>query len=200
MKPATALRKHTLLVGFAAVLLPLVILLALQYRWLVELDHTSAKAQEATSDNYLEAVADKVESRYRNDAERLLNVPPNLFTENGLEDAAYYFKKKGVTGAKRLFVVSFVNDHPGTVYYFEPSCSSFSPPLWSPEVQAVYVAVSPFALLAHKGGVLAEPVEVLVDQRDPGSRMILNPITDESSHPIGVAGMILDESWFRNEV
>ncbi|MES1244099.1 MAG: HAMP domain-containing sensor histidine kinase [Acidobacteriota bacterium] len=200
MKPATALRKHTLLVGFAAVLLPLAVLLALQYRWLVKLDHTSAKAREATSDNYLEAVADKVESRYRNDAERLLNVPASLFTEDGLDKAARYFKKKGVTGAKRLFVVSFVNDMPGTIYYFEPSCSSFSPPVWTPEVQAVYAAVSPFALLAHKDSVLPEPVEVLVDQRDPAYRMILNPITDEASHPIGVAGMILDESWFRDEV
>ena len=60
MKLATALRKHTLWVGFAAVLVPLTFLLVLQYRWLVELVHTSAKVQEATLDNYLEAVAGKV--------------------------------------------------------------------------------------------------------------------------------------------
>src|SRR5690348_13007823 len=129
MKPTTALRKHTLLVGFAAVLLPLVILLGLQYRWLVKLDHTSAKAKEATSDNYLEAVADKVETRYRSDAERLLNLPPGLFTQDRLDKAATHFKKKGVSGAKRLFVASFVNGHDGHVYYFEPTCSSFQPPL-----------------------------------------------------------------------
>ncbi len=200
MKPATALRKHTLLVGFAAVLLPLVILLGLQYNWLVKLDHTSAKAQEATSDNYLEAVADKVETRYRNDAERLLNVPPVLFTENGLEKAAKFFKKKGVTGARRLFVVSFVNDHPGHVYYFERTCSSFQPPLWSPELQAVYVAVSPLATLARKGGRVPEPVQILVDQRYPEYRMILNPITDDASRLVGVAGILLDESYFRDEL
>jgi signal transduction histidine kinase len=200
MKPATALRKHTLLVGFAAVLLPLVILLALQYNWLVELDHTSAKAQQATLDNYLEAVADKVESRYRTDAERVLNLPPIHFTQDRLDKAALYFKKKGVTGAKRLFVASFVNGHEGDVFYFEPSCSSFSPPKWSPELRAVDVAVSPLVTLAHKGGALAEPVEVLVDQRDPEYRMILNPITDDASKLVGVAGMILDESYFRDEV
>jgi signal transduction histidine kinase len=200
MKPATALRKHTLLVGLAAVLLPLVILLGLQYRWLVELDHTSAKAQEATLDNYLEAVADKVETRYRNDAERLLNLPAYLFTQDRLDKAAIYFKKKGVTGARRLFVASFVNGHDGDIFYFKPSCSSFSPPAWSPELRAVYVAVSPLHTLAHKGGPLPEPVGVLVDQRDPRYRMILNPITDDASELVGVAGMILDESWFRGEV
>jgi signal transduction histidine kinase len=141
-----------------------------------------------------------VESRYRTDAERVLNLPATLFTQDRLDKAALYFKKKGVTGAKRLFVSSFVNGHDGDVLYFEPSCSSFSPPTWSPEVRAVYVAISPLATLAHKGGVLAEPVEVLVDQRDPESRMILNPITDEASKLVGVAGMIVDERWFRDEV
>ncbi|HEX3128451.1 MAG TPA: HAMP domain-containing sensor histidine kinase [Thermoanaerobaculia bacterium] len=200
MKPTTALRKHTLLVGFAAVLLPLVILLGLQYSWLVKLDHTSAKAKEATSDNYLEAVADKVETRYRSDAERILNLSPGLFTQDRLDKAAMYFKKKGVSGAKRLFVASFVNGHDGHVYYFEPTCSSFQPPLWSPELQAVYVAVSPLATLARKGGTVPEPVQVLVDQRYPEYRMILNPITDDTSRLVGVAGMILDESYFRDEL
>jgi signal transduction histidine kinase len=200
MKIATALRKHTLWVGFATVLAPLVVLLALQYRWLVTLDHTTAKAQEATLDNYLEAVVDKVETRYRNDAERQLNLPPTLFTLDRLDKAALYFKKKGVTGVRRLFVASFVNGHDGEILYFEPSCATVKPPKWSSELRAVYVAISPLQTLAHKGGALPEPVELFVDQRDPGYRMILNPITDEASKLVGVAGMILDEGWFRSEV
>ncbi len=201
MKPSRALRKHTLLVGFAAVLLPLVILLALQYRWLVKLDHTSARAQEATLDNYLEAVADKVESRYRNDAERLLNLPPTLFADDRLDKkASLYFRKKGVSGARRLFVASFVNSEAGKVLYFEPSCASFEPPSLSNELRAVYVAISPLAMQAYKKTPLPEPVEVQVDQRDPEHRIILNPITDDTSTVVGVAGMILDESYFRNEV
>jgi signal transduction histidine kinase len=187
-------------VGTAAVLLPLAVLLCLQYKWLVRLEHNSAKIHDATLKNYLEAVVDKVEWRYRNDAERVLNIGNYVFLNDRLDKAAYHFKKKGVTGVKRLFVASFVNGNHGKVLYFEPSCSSFAPAEWSDEVRAIWVAYAPLLTLAHKGGVLPEPVQVFVDHRDPEYPMILNPITDDASQVVGVAGMILDEDWFRNEV
>ncbi|MEA2561170.1 MAG: two-component system, OmpR family, phosphate regulon sensor histidine kinase PhoR [Acidobacteriota bacterium] len=197
---ATFLRRHTLWVGLIAVLAPLAVLLCLQYSWLVTLEHNSAKVQEATLKNYLEAVVDKVEWRYRNDAERVLNVGNYVFLNDRLDKAAYHFKKKGVTGVKRLFVASFVHDNHGKVLYFEPSCSSFTPAEASEEARAIYVAYSPLLTLAHKGGVLSEPVQVFVDHRAPEYPMILNPITDDASRVVGVAGMILDEDYFRNEV
>ncbi|HEX6861603.1 MAG TPA: HAMP domain-containing sensor histidine kinase, partial [Thermoanaerobaculia bacterium] len=200
MTPATFLRKHTLWVGLAAVLAPLVVLLFLQYRWLVKLEDTSAKAHEATLDNYLEAVVDKVEWSYREDAERVLNIGNYVFLNDRLDKAAYHFKKKGVTGVKRLFVASFVNGNRGKVLYFDPSCSSFAPAEWSEEVRAIWVAYSPLSTLAHKGGVLPEPVQLFVDHRAPEYPMILNPITDDASRVVGVAGMILDEDHFRSEV
>ena len=129
MTPGTFLRKHTLWVGLIAVLAPLAVLLGLQYSWLVTLDRNSAKVQEVTLKNYLEAVVDKVEWRYRNDAERVLNVGNYVFLNDRLDKAAYHFKKKGVTGVKRLFVASFVHDNHGKVLYFEPTCSSFTVPM-----------------------------------------------------------------------
>ena len=197
---ATFLRKHTLWVGLIAVLVPLAVLLCLQYRWLVTLEQTSAKAHEATLENYLEAVVDKVEWRYRNDAERVLNVGNYVFLNDRLDKAAYHFKKKGVTGVKRLFVASFVHGNRGKVLYFDPGWSSFTPAEASEEARAIYVAYSPLSTLAHKGGVLPEPVQVFVDHRAPEYPMILNPITDDASRVIGVAGMILDEDHFRNQV
>jgi len=197
---ATFLRKHTLWVGLIAVLAPLAVLLCLQYSWLVTLEQTSAMVQEATLENYLEAVVDKVEWRYRNDAERVLNVGNYVFLNDRLDKAAYHFKKKGVTGVKRLFVASFVHENQGKVLYFDPSCSSFTPAEASEEARAIYVAYSPLLTLAHKGGVLSEPVQVFVDHRAPEYPMILNPITDDASRVVGVAGMILDEDYFRNEV
>lgn len=200
MTPATFLRKHTLWVGLIAVLAPLVVLLFLQYRWLVKLEDTSTKAHEATLDNYLEAVVDKVEWSYREDAERVLNIGNYVFLNDRLDKAAYHFKKKGVTGVKRLFVASFVNGNHGKILYFDPSCSSFAPAEWSEEMRAINVAYSPLSTLAHKGGVLPEPVQLFVDHRAPEYPMILNPITDDASRVVGVAGMILDEHHFRNEV
>ncbi|HYN19933.1 MAG TPA: HAMP domain-containing sensor histidine kinase [Thermoanaerobaculia bacterium] len=200
MRLATFVRRHTLWVGFAAVLIPLVVLLCLQYQWLVKLDHTSAKANEAVLKNYLEAVVGKVEWRYRNDAERLLNLDSSLFTSGHLDKAAYYFKKKGVTGVKRLFVASFVGDSSGKILYFKADCAQFAPAEWSEEMRAISVAYSPLSTLAHKDGVLPEPVRVFVDERDPEFPMILNPITNDRSRVVGVAGMILGEGYFRDVV
>jgi len=196
MKLASGVHRRRLWLGFAAVLVPLVILLALQYRWLVQLDHTSAKAKHAGLKNYLEAVTGKIEWTYREDAERVLNLPPSIFTQDRLEKAAHHFKKKGVQGAERLFVMSFSNDHKGDVLYFDPSCDSFSMPPWSPEVRAVLAATAPWSMLARKG----EPVEralLSVDERDPNYRVVLNPITDDASRVVGVAGMVLDTEHFR---
>ena len=199
MQLASALRQRTLWVGLVAVIVPLAALLILQYRWLVKLDHTSAIAHQATLDNYLEAVAYEVKHEYGAAAERLLNVPLSTFTQDRLDKAASHFKKKRVEGVRRLFVASFANGNEGQPLYFQPSCAEFSPPHWSPEVRAVWVATSPWRTLAHKGGTL-ETVELVVDQRDPQVRMILNPITDDSSRVVGIAGMILDEEHFRTEV
>src|SRR5262245_60038869 len=125
------LHRQTLWIGFIAVLVPLLILLGLQYRWLVKLDHTSALAQQATLSNYLEAVTSEVKYFYSGVAERGLNVPVSVFTQGRLDKAAHYFKKKGVEGARRMFVVDFVDKEGGYPLFFEPSCDSLSLPSWS---------------------------------------------------------------------
>jgi len=199
MEPRRPLRRRTLWLGFAAVLLPLALMLCLQYRWLVKLEEASAAARQAALTNYLEAVAGEVELFYTGNAERVLNIPAYVFTQGRLDKAALYFKKKAPEGVRRLFVVSFVGDTPGRPLYFNPSCSTFEPGEWSPEMRAVVVATSSWQTLAHKGGVV-EPVALAVEERDPDHRIVLNPITDDSSRVVGVAGMILDETWFRRHL
>ena len=192
-----ALKRRTLWLGFLAVLVPLVVLLCLQYRWLVKLEHASTVAQRAALDNYLGAVAGEVELRYRAIAERSLNLPSYVFTKEGaLGNAAAYFRKKPPEGARRLFVVDFEGEAAGKPLYFDPECATLEPAPWSPEVRAVYVAASSWQILAHKGGVV-EPVSLSVEERDPEHRILLNPITDEDSRVVGVAGMVLDEGWLR---
>jgi len=197
MKLARPPKRHTLWIGMAAVLVPLLVLLALQYRWLVELDQGSAKIHKATLNTFLEGVLAEVDYTYR-EAGHALDLPAMVFTQNDLAKAALYFKKKGPKGAKRLFVVSFVAGD-GEPLYFQPSCSSFEPPKWSPETRAVAAASAPWQLLAHKGAVI-EKVRLMVDERDPHFRILLLPITDDDSKLVGLAGMILDEDEFRGEV
>ncbi len=202
MKLDGGLRRQRLWAGFAVVLLPLLVLLALQYRWLVKLDQTSTKAHQAELDNYLEAITEKVEYTYRKDAERVLNLPAYMFTQGQIEKAEQHFRKKGVEGAKHLFVYSFVvdPDHPkDSLLYFDPSCARLTPPKWSSEVRAVSAAAAPWRLLAQKEAPVKRAV-LTVDERDPDVRILLNPITDDAWRVVGVAGMVLDPEHLRREV
>ena len=197
MKLAALPKRHTLWVGFVAVLAPLLVLLALQYRWLTRLEETSATVQKAVLNNLLDSIAKNVDHYYRDSAQRVLDLPAQVFTRDQLPEAAHLFKKKGVEGVKRLFVVSFLNgDGP---QYFYPSCASFEPPVWSPELRAVWVAISPWKMLAHKGASI-ERVRVMVEEKDPSYRILLYPITDDSSRLVGLAGMVIDEDYFRRTV
>jgi len=197
MKLATLPKRHTLWVGFVAVLVPLLVLLALQYRWLTRLDETSTLVHKASINNLLESISQNVDYYYRNNAERVLDLPASVFTEDRLDQAAHLFKKKGVEGVKRLFVVSFLNnDGP---QYFYPSCSSFEPAGWSPELRAVHVATSPWKILASKRAVL-ERVRIMVEEKDPDYRILLFPVTDDASRLVGMAGMVLDEQYFQSAV
>ncbi|MFL6192620.1 MAG: sensor histidine kinase [Thermoanaerobaculia bacterium] len=190
-------KRSTLWVGFVAVLVPLAVLLGLQYRWLRELDCSAEALHKAQLHGSLGAVSQNVEVFYAN-ASRVLDLPASVFTQDQLDRAAKLFKKKGVEGSKHLFVMSFVNgnDEPR---FFRPSCVSFAPPPQSPESRAVLMAVAPWKILAYKGGRL-ERVRLMVEEKDPAFRILLYPITDDSSRLVGVAGMVLDEGYFRRHV
>ncbi len=163
MKLAALGKRNTLWVGFVAVLVPLAVLLAFQYRWLRELDSFSERAQKAQVESLLEAVSKNVEYFYT-DAGQVLDLQPAIFTQNQLDHAAYQFKKKGVVGVKRLFVMDLRDgDEP---LYFSPSCASFYQPDSTPEARAVAVAVAPWKALYHKDGIL-ERVRLFVEEKDP---------------------------------
>ena len=179
----------------AAALVPLALLLVLQYRWLVRLEHVSAVASRATLDNYLEAVVSAVEVHYRGIGERALNLSPALFTADKLHKAAYYFRKKGADGAGRLFVVAFEGETAGQPFFFDPASGELVSPPWSEEMRPVYVAIAPWKVLAMKHGTL-ERTALSLDDRDPGSRMILNPITDDGGRVVGLAGLVIDPKHF----
>ena len=190
------IKRHTLWLGFAAALVPLALLLALQYRWLVKLDHTSTQAHEATLANYLEAVVSEVQTVYQAKAERALNLPASIFTPERIQKAAHHFKKKQVDGARRFFVLlpPPAEGHHTTLLYYDPATVSLVEPEYSPEVRAVWVAAAPWLTLAKKGGTV-DTVAPTADERDPENRILLYPITDDASRPVGLAGMILDPEY-----
>jgi len=193
------IRRHTLLLCFEAVLVPLVILLGMQFVWLGHLKRASALAHKAALHNFLESVGTEVQYYYRSGAERALNLPASLFTEGKLDQVAYHWKKKPVEGARRLFLADFTREQFGNWLVFNEQLDRLESPPASDESLAMILASSPWQLVRFHG--LPPGVSSLqVDERNPEYRFILNPIFDESSKVVGVTGMLLDESYFRDQV
>src|SRR5712691_5165783 len=198
-KLTTFLKQHTLWAGFAAVLAPLGVLLGLQFVWLLKLERMSAMAHRAALHNYLAAVGTEVEYFYRKSAERALNVPAPLFTQGHLGEAAASWAKKPTDGARRLFLVDYTRERFGNFLVYDPARHALVSPPASEEALAIIVACMPWQLLSYHGGT-TETVALRVDERNPDHRIILNPITDDASRVVGVAGMILDVGYFERDL
>ena len=196
---AAFVKRHSLWAGFLAVLAPLVVLLGLQYTWLTRLKQVSALAQKAAHSNYLEAIGTEVQYFYRSTAERALNLPASLFTEHRLEEAAYYWKKKPVEGVTDLFLVDYTRDRFGNFYIYDSGHAGLDPLPASDEALAIIVACAPLQIQSYRR-TGAGTQALKVDERTPEFRLILNPITDDESRVVGVAGMILDETYFRDRL
>jgi signal transduction histidine kinase len=192
-------RRRTLWLGVLAVLVPLAILLALQYWWLTELEHNSAIAREASLENYLEAITKEVEYFYTKIAERALNLPADLFEETTIHKAGHFFKKKEIPGAKQLFIVSFITKERDDIFFYNPAEHTMEVPEWSDEVVAVWAATSPWEIYRKRGSKVDTTV-LTVDQHDTWNRIILNPITDQDWKIVGLAGLIVDQKTFEAEL
>ncbi len=189
--------RRVLWAGMLAVLLPLGVLLALQYWWLADLERNSAIARKATLDNYLETITKEVHYYYYKISERALNLPPEFLEPDNIEKAGAHFKKKEVKGAKRLFVVSFLTKE--SLRFYDPATHEMYPPKFSEETVAVWAAASPWSYLRKKGTKI-ETTALSVDQHDPDYRIIINPITDDHWKVVGLAGLIVDQDHFEKEV
>jgi hypothetical protein len=148
------LGRHGLAVGFVAVLLPLGLLLGFQYRWLLDLEATSAAAERSYLRNYLEGVSARVETFYRQQAERSLNLSPHVFLDDDPELVARHFRRKKPDGAKLLFAVNFVPDRWGGILVFDPLTELFGEPADVSMARAVSIALAPWKTAADKGSPL----------------------------------------------
>jgi len=193
------IKRHVLLTGFFAVLLPLGILLAMQYIWLARLEQTTAIAERSALGNYLEAISNEVTHFYWRLSERALNIPSDLFRDAELEQASHYLKKKQVEGAKYLFVVSYTQHGWGKLVLFDPRSGQFDPVMERSTERAIHVALAPWKTVAYQGASL-QAHETSVNENDPSNRIILNPITQDENKLVGVAGLIVDNEYFNDEV
>src|SRR5262249_40370231 len=101
------MRRHLRPAWVLVTLVPLALLLWMQYRWLESLQAVSTIANRAALDNALKSIATDVQYFYSSQAERTLNVPSSTFIEGSLQDIARTWSRREVEGIRRLFVVDF---------------------------------------------------------------------------------------------
>ena len=195
------LKFHRLWLGLGAVAIPLALLLGLQLKWLSSLERTSAIAEKAWLSNYIEAVSNEVEFFYRAQAERTLNIPDELFARPEGKLAAH-LRKKNVEGVRAIFVARFdAEEGPwNDLLVFDPDRATW---VEEPDDETIFaaidIALSPWEILANKG-VLLTSHNMTVDEKDPSNRIVLSPISDDACRVIGVAGLVIDTDFFREEL
>jgi signal transduction histidine kinase len=181
--------------AFAAVLVPLTILLVLQLRTLTHLQETSAAAHLLALKGYGRTVLRTAEAFYRQKADDALQVPAGLLEPERREALAMHFAARDGRWAKRYFVVRF-DGETATPIFFTPKSRAMQPQPDDAEARAARVAAAPWRFLADEGTPV-QSAATGVDEQDPDNRVVLRPILDGNAHVRGIAGAILDSAYFR---
>ena len=187
-------RRGAFWIGLVAVLAPLALLLGLQYRWLGRLEEADAVLRRASLGNFLEAVATEHEYFYRSRGEKLLSVPPELFSEGRLAKMAGLWQGQDLDGLRTLFLVDYTRSEFGNflVYDFEKG-NLYTPPS-SDESLAIILACAPWQMRNERRAVTG-PGPLRVDEGDPAHRIVLRTVTDESHTVVGIAGFLADDEF-----
>jgi signal transduction histidine kinase len=191
-------KNRLLWIGVTAVMVPLAVLLGLQYRWLIELQRHSTVARQATLENYLGAIANDVGYFFTSTADRILTLPPNAYDEATIQQAAQFFGTRKLDGVSRVFVVTY-QPIPKLFFYDEATRSMVEQSTPSADSRAVWVASSPWSTLHKTLGEIVS-TDLAVNGHDPERRIILNPVTDENHFLIAITGLIVDQSYFIENV
>jgi two-component system phosphate regulon sensor histidine kinase PhoR len=172
------------------VVIPLGVLLVMQYRFLRTLERNTASAERNWLRSTLEDVSREIEGYYRTTSDRTLTLSPEELRSP--EELAAHFRRNPLAGAKTYFTIRY--HVMGEASYFDAHGREKSLP--EDEAQAVKVATVSWGLL-HKLQSVMPTQAVVVEERDPRNRVLLKPIADDGMHVTGVAGVVLDNEAAR---
>jgi len=191
-------KRHILLVGLVAVVVPLLSIIGLQYLSLRKLEKTSIVAGNVGMKNYLAGVASEVKMFYKSNAEQALAVPPYAVEGDNFCDLKDHFPVCKVDGARLVFLASFDDKGESQMLYFDPrDLSARAADVSQAESHAVQFSTTSLRLMA-KEGMTAEP-GVWPEDHDPDN-LILRKAIIEDSKVVGATGLILDPAYFREKV
>src|SRR4029078_6158370 len=202
----TFFKRHVTLVVMVAVNIPLLIILLVQYRSLVELERTMPIANKAWMRKFLVTVDSQIEDFYKETADKTLTIPAGTFERgnfpNNVSDIGAYFQNNPPRGAKRLFV-GFTGEDMGKDYsmvlFYNPKLKEFHREPGSQQWRAAHAASS-YWLYHSIINAVPRSTRMCVHEQDPENPIITKPILDKELKVIGAVGMIVDDTYFRKEV
>jgi signal transduction histidine kinase len=197
---ARLLRAHAhavLWTGFAAAAAAIVLLLVLQYRWLDDLQRSSALARRAVMTKVLDVLSKEAWSELKTAAEPVFRVDAADLTEEGLRGLGRRFDCPQREGVRTVFVFSVATQ--GTLYFLDEATHQLVVPEYSEETLAVWSAVAPWTVLAKKGAKV-EDRRLHSDDRDPHHRILLRVVPDTEGHLAGIAGLVIEDAYMAQQV
>jgi signal transduction histidine kinase len=194
------LRKHRLLLCFAAVVVPLGVLLALQYRWLAELERVSREANRAGIKSTAVAIAERISYAYARRTFGLFDrVDGEAVAAGRWDEVARAVAKTDLTGVRRVFVVTFDEQSLPWINRYDPERREFRRGGVDDETAAIHVAVAPYRMM-NWAGVRLDRTDVEVDNRSREFPMAVQPLTDANRRVRGVVGLIADAEHVRETI
>ncbi len=199
------LKRNFLWVGLVAVIIPLFTLLVLQYRSLDALEQTMPIARKEYMRRYLVVVAKDIFDYYQNIADQALTLSAKAFvSSDGINDALIveHFNKFQTKAVKRFFVGAVVKAHGDDtpmIYFYNPTTWKMETDKGSEQWEASHTAFSVW-LVHILASIAPGSTSLTVEERDPDNRVIVKPIINDSGKVVGVAGMIIDEAYFRETI
>jgi signal transduction histidine kinase len=189
-------KRHILLVGLVAVVVPLLSIIGLQYLSLRKLEKTSIVAGNVGMKNYLAGVASEIRMFYKSNSEQALAVPSYAVEGENFCDLKDHFPVCKVEGAKSVFLAGFDESGEAQTIFFNPQdLSSHVPDVPQAEVRAVQFATAPLRMARKENEPMPQPM-IWMEDHDPDNFVLVKAVTDDQK-VVGATGMILDPAYFR---
>jgi signal transduction histidine kinase len=218
MKSASLLRQHFIWIGLCIVVVPLLIMLYVQYTSLAKLGETLPAARKVSFDQKLKDIAIEIQHHYRALAEQTLAVPDPVFTTKMLEDwpaldasVKAHFERQPSEDVKAYFVtIASTSGDRRVLSMYNTRSRSMLEGHPSMEGWAAFAASAPWVMLMRKQADLESYGKA--DGKDPGQQhetlffadndpenpIILKPVFDRAGRLIGIAGLVIDNEYFKS--
>jgi signal transduction histidine kinase len=209
-------RRRPLWIALAVVVLPLVVLLTLQYRLLVDLERNTALANGVALQGQLDLLAKQINMLFATSGERTLHVPPWFFTPASDQFDQRVFRHLPPAGPRPSEPAALETwlsaPGQGARYFFLlPLEGQFQGRVLAYDLQrrvrideqslapSTRLALSYWQMRAQRMPASVSPKNLVTDDSDLSRPMLLRLVVNEQSRVVGITAMVVDLDFFARE-